>query len=263
MDTGATVDVTVKNVADLSGNKITETTATAAANFALSITGKPFTPGYAEAMGGDGFFINNQGLMNWGNYDEDTFVYKTFTGDFDIRMRILDQSYTTQWARAGLQIRTALDAGKAAPHSAYMEIHHCPMKVMSWDDATASYTDPVENIHGLEQDDYRYAIESNARLANNGDTGGYGNTRSFIVDGVRTTPGDFYLNDGEMWLRIGRVGKVINAYYGIKSGGQIDWTRINSQTINDLGAVAYAGPHYGVEGKNFIDPTTASLTNEF
>jgi hypothetical protein len=263
VDTGATVDVTVKNVADLSGNKITETTATAAANFALSITGKPFTPGYAEAMGGDGFFINNQGLMNWGNYDEDTFVYKTFTGDFDIRMRILDQSYTTQWARAGLQIRTALDAGKAAPHSAYMEIHHCPMKVMSWDDATASYTDPVENIHGLEQDDYRYAIESNARLANNGDTGGYGNTRSFIVDGVRTTPGDFYLNDGEMWLRIGRVGKVINAYYGIKSGGQIDWTRINSQTINDLGAVAYAGPHYGVEGKNFIDPTTASLTNEF
>ena len=83
------------------------------------------------------------------------------------------------------------------------------------------------------------------------------------MDGVRTTPGDFYLNDGEMWLRIGRVGKVINAYYGIKSGGQIDWTRINSQTINDLGAVAYAGPHYGVEGKNFIDPTTASLTNEF
>ena len=261
VSTGASVDVTVKNVADLSGNKITEATATATADFALSVTGKPFTPGYAEAMGGDGFFINNQGLVNWGDYDEDTFVYKTFTGDFDIRMRVLDQSYTTQWARAGLEIRTALDNGKAAPHSAYMEIHHCPMKMMDWDDNLGGYTEPYDNIHGLEQDDYRYAVESNARLANNGGTGGYGNTRSIIVDGVRTSLGDFYLNDGEAWLRIGRVGKVINAYYGIKSGGEISWTRINSQTLNDLGTVAYAGPHYGIEGNNF--GATAGLTNEF
>ena len=261
VNTGASVDVTVKNVADLSGNKITEVTATATADFALSVTGKPFTPGYAEAMGGDGFFINNQGLVNWGDYDEDTFVYKTFTGDFDMRMRVLDQSYTTQWGRAGLQIRTALDNGKAAPHSAYMEIHHTPMKMMDWSDSLGGYTDPYDNIHGVEQDDYRFAIDSNYRANTGGTTGDSGHILSFVVDGVRTTPGNLYLNDGEMWLRIGRVGKVINAYYGIKSGGEVSWTRINSQTLNDLGTVAYAGPHYGIEGNNF--GATAGLTNEF
>ena len=261
VNTGDSVDVTVKNVADLSGNKITEATATAAADFALSVTGKPFTAGYAEAMGGDGFFINNQGLVNWGDYDEDTFVYKTFTGDFDIRMRVLDQSYTTQWGRAGLQIRTALDNGKAAPHSAYMEVHHTPMKMMNWDDSIGGYTEPVDNIHGTEQDDYRFAIDSNYRANTGGSTADSGHIFSFVVDGVRTTVGNFYLNDGEMWLRIGRVGKVLNAYYGIKFGGEISWTRINSQTINDLGTVAYGGPHYGIEGNNF--GATAGLTNEF
>ena len=261
VNTGASVNVTVKNVADLSGNKITEATATATADFSLSVTGQPFTPGYAEAMGGDGFFINNQGLVNWGNYDEDTFVYKTFTGDFDMRIRVLDHSYTTPSGRAGLQIRTALDDGKAAPHSAYMEIYHCPMKIRDWSDSLGGYTEPYDNIRGAEMDDYRFAIDSNYRPTTGGDTGHSGYILSFVVDGNRTTPGNFYLNGGEMWLRIGRVGKVINAYYGIKTGGQIDWTRINSRTLNDLGTVAYGGPHYAVEGVNF--GATDGLTNEF
>ena len=261
VNTGASVNVTVKNVADLSGNKMTEATATAAADFSLSVTGQPFTPGYAEAMGGDGFFINNQGLVNWGNYDEDTFVYKTFTGDFDMRIRVLDHSYTTPSGRAGLQIRTALDDGKAAPHSAYMEIYHCPMKIRDWSDSLGGYTEPYDNIRGAEMDDYRFAIDSNYRSTTGGDTGHSGYILSFVVDGNRTTPGNFYLNGGEMWLRIGRVGKVINAYYGIKTGGEVSWTRINSQTLNDLGTVAYGGPHYAVEGVNF--GATDGLTNEF
>ena len=259
---GAKVDVTVKNVKDLSGNTMQgETTLSAQAAFALSVTGQPFTAGYAEALGGDGFFINNQGLSNWDNYDEDTFVYKTFTGDFDIRMRVVNQSYTTQWGRAGLQIRSALDTGKPAPHSSYLDIHHTPAKVISWDDSIGGYTDPVDNIQGVNLDDYRHCIDSNWRSDNGGNTSMTTMVSSIMVGGQATAPYDFLQDGGKLWIRVGRSGNTINAYYGVEQGGNIVWTRHNSQTLEGLGAVAYGGPHYGIEGKNF--GASEGLTNEF
>ena len=259
---GAAVDVTVKNIKDLSGNTMEgETTLSAQAIFALSVTGQPFTAGYAEALGGDGFFVNNQGLENWGTYDEDTFVYKTFTGDFDIRMRVVNQSYTTQWGRAGLQIRSALDTGKPAPHSSYMEIHNTPAKVMKWDESIGGYTTPVDNIQGVNLDDYRHSIQSNWRLTNGGGSDQGSMVSSIVVDGKATAPSEFLQDGGKLWLRIGRSGSTINTYYGVEQGGNIAWVRHSSKTLEGLGTVAYGGPHYGIEGNNF--GACEGLTNEF
>ncbi len=259
---GSSVDVTVKNIKDLSGNMMEgEVTLNAQATFALSITGQPFTAGYAEALGGDGFFINNQGLVNWDNYDEDTFVCKAFTGDFDIRMRVVNQSYTTQWGRAGIEIRSALDNGKPAPHSSYMEIHNTPLKVMSWDESIGGYTTPVDNIQGVNLDDYRHSIQSNWRLTNGGGSDQGSMVSSIVVDGKATAPSDFLQDGGKLWLRIGRSGSTINSYYGVEQGGNITWIRHSSKTLEGLGAVAYGGPHYGIEGNNF--GACEGLTNEF
>ncbi|MCK9316234.1 MAG: PA14 domain-containing protein [Verrucomicrobia bacterium] len=258
---GSSVDVTVKNVKDLSGNAIADTQVTAKADFAVADAGQPFTKGSAQALGGDGFFVNNQGLVNWGTYDEDTFAYKPFTGDFDIRARVTSQSPSTQWARAGLQIRSALDENKAGPHSSYSEIHHTPEKMMQWSDELNNYAEPTNNIHGVEQQDMRHAIYSNWRPASGSESSSGGGVESFLISGARVTPLSYVKDDGELWIRIGRVGNVINTYYGVDDGGVVTWTRTTSNTINDMGTNAFGGIHYGVEGNNF--GATAALTNEF
>lgn len=263
---GSTVDVTAKNLVDLSGNKMADKTVVASATFALSNSGKPFVAGTAQALGGDGFLLNNQGLVNWGSYDEDTFVYRAYKGDFDIRMKLLTQSPSTEWARAGLMIRGGLDDGRdgkaGALHHSYMEVHHTPIKMMDWSDENAAYTEPYDNVHGLDLQDLRYAIYSNTRLTDGADTSTAGTVESFLYDGVRVTPLQFTEDGGELYIRIGRVGSVINTYYGIKEpDDSITWTRTDSHTFTDMGETVYAGPHYGIEGNNF--GACASLTNEF
>lgn len=258
---GSSVDVTVKNVKDLSGNVIADTQVTAKADFTVADAGQPFTKGSAQALGGDGFFVNNQGLVNWGKYDEDTFAYKPFTGDFDIRARVLSQSPSTQWARAGLQIRSATDENKAGPHSSYAEIHHTPEKMMQWSDTIPGYAAPTNNIHGVEQQDMRHAIYSNWRPSAGADSSSGGGVESFLLSGTRVTPLSYVKDDGKLWVRIGRVGNVINTYYGVEDGGVVTWTRTTSNTIRDMGTNAFGGIHYGLEGNNF--GATALLTNEF
>jgi hypothetical protein len=258
---GSSADLTIKNVKDLSGNVIADTQITVKADFGVANAGQPFVKGTAQALGGDGFFINNQGLFNWDNYDEDTFAYKQYTGDFDIRARVLDQSPATQHARAGLQIRSALDENQPAPHSSYAEIHHTPEKMMQWSDDIPGYGAPTNNVHGVEQEDYRHAIRSNWRPNNAANTSQSSLVASFLLGGTRITPLNYVNNDGKLWLRIGRVGNVVSTYYGVEDGGVITWTRNASNTIRDMGTNAYGGIHYGVEGKNF--GATAGLTNEF
>lgn len=258
---GSSVDVTVKNVKDLSGNVIADTQVTAKADFAVADAGQAFTKGSAQALGGDGFFVNNQGLVNWGTYDEDTFAYKQYTGDFDIRARVLSQSPSTQWARAGLQIRSALDENKAGPHSSYAEIHHTPEKMMQWNDTIPGYGAPTNNIHGVEQQDMRHAIYSNWRPSSGSESSSGGGVESFLLGGARVTPLSYVNDDGQLWVRIGRIGNVISTYYGVNDGGVVTWTRTTSNTINDMGTNAFGGIHYGLEGNNF--GATALLTNEF
>ncbi len=257
---GSSVEVTVKNVKDLSGNVLADTQVTAKADFGVADAGQPFTKGSAQALGGDGFFINNQGAVNWGTYDEDTFAYKPFKGDFDIRARVLSQSPSTQWARAGLQIRSALDENTPGPHSSYAEIHHTPEKMMQWSDEIPGYGAPYDNIHGVEQQDMRHAIYSNWRPAHGSASSSGGGVESFLLSGTRITPLSYVNDDGQLWVRIGRVGNVINTYYGVEDGGVVTWTRTTSNTIRDMGTNAFGGVHYGVEANNF--GATTLFTNE-
>lgn len=261
---GSTVDVTVQNVKDLSGNAITNAiTSSASASFAVANVGQAFSGGSALALGGDGFMINNQGLEGGGTYDEETFAYKKYTGDFDIRVRVLKQSTATPYARAGLQIRTALDEGAASPHSSYAEIHHTPIQAMDWNQSAEWYGTPYDNMQGVDVEDMRHAIFSDWRPTSGDITYTDGIVESFLYNDEIITPLDYVQEeDGELWIRIGRVGNVMNTYYGIESDEDgVVWTKTASNAVTDMGIVAYGGAYYEVIGNDFGACT--SLTNEF
>src|SRR5207247_11445085 len=126
---GANVNVTVRNVRDLKGNAIP----TAGISRAITATSKmkwaavggdelkngstpnPAVPGTwtddAVAYSDKDFDLVSSGSALWDNYDEMTFVYESITGDFDKKVRVEYQDASSQWARAGLQLREVLNEG--------------------------------------------------------------------------------------------------------------------------------------------------------
>ena len=258
---GGNAEVTVKNVADLSGNIIAaDTVVTAEAEFLLANTGKPFVAGTGELLGGDKFRLNNQGLFDWDKYDEDTLLCKNLTGDFDIRIRVLNQSPATFDARAGLEIRESLDQGSQTNHSRYVAIHHRPLEQMDWDATNSVYTAPVPNMDGFS--DYRYILRHIHRAETGGDTSEYASNVDSIPMPDGSTVHPFELA-GNMWIRLNRNGDTISAYYSID---QLTWTKTGEKVLKDLNQTLYAGVHYAIEGRNFAEDSTnlpQSLTNEF
>ncbi len=45
----------------------------------------------------------------WGGYHNFFYVYQTFNGDFDARLRIIDHADVNQWSKVGLHVRESLD----------------------------------------------------------------------------------------------------------------------------------------------------------
>ena len=242
-----------------------EATVTAAAEFGVANTGNPFTKGTAEALGHDGFYINNQGMDCWSTYDEATLVYKQYTGDFDIRTRVLGQGASSQAARAGIMIRHELDEGKANSHSSNQEVHFYPEFVSDWDTNTLSYVVRTNIETGVSQFDRRWAMNANYRVQDGGTTANLSLINTVKVDGEQILAYDYLQAGNKLWLRLGRVGDVINSYYGQEApedNGEITWTLISSRVIEDMDQTVYAGPYYCLDGKE-IKGCSESLTNEF
>jgi hypothetical protein len=124
-----TVTLTVRNVKDLLNNAIpaagvTKTvTLTTAMNW-VGVGGNDYVDGTtppadpasqwpddAIAYSDKDFDLVSGGSAQWDGYDELTFVYQSITGDFDKKVRVEYQDPSSQWARAGMMIREALDEG--------------------------------------------------------------------------------------------------------------------------------------------------------
>lgn len=72
--------------------------------------GQPQIAGDASYRGGK-YAIRGAGGDIWGTQDEFHFVYRELVGDGTIMARVLDQSETDGWAKAGLMIRESLAPG--------------------------------------------------------------------------------------------------------------------------------------------------------
>jgi hypothetical protein len=106
---GASGTLTIKNMADAFGNKLSSTNVpfTVASNMSWGNVGANQLGGWQEVVpvAPNGFDIYSDGIAEWNNYDESTFAYEAVTGDFDKKLRVEYQDGSSEWARAGMVVR--------------------------------------------------------------------------------------------------------------------------------------------------------------
>ena len=124
---GTAVKVTVTGVKDLAGNPVNGTASTTGQFGTLNLVSAdigtpgvdPLQPGFAAALGEDGYLVGAGGSDIYNNTDGFHFLYTPFSGAFDVRVRVewMNPIGTGDpWAKAGLMIRETLDAGSRNVH---------------------------------------------------------------------------------------------------------------------------------------------------
>ena len=117
--------LTVNNIATPGGDIIpSEVTITGQVSDLTSVdVGEPGVnpaqPGYAVALGDGGYIVAGGGNDIYNNADAFRFVYKEFTGAFDVRTRVESMNPIgagSTWAKAGLMVRETLAPGSRNVH---------------------------------------------------------------------------------------------------------------------------------------------------
>jgi hypothetical protein len=226
---GASATVTVKNVADAKGNKIT----TATAPFTVSSTMKWGIVGASEVGTGswvvpvsaNGFDIYSDSIAEWGTYDEATFVYEQVTGDFDKKLRVEYQDNSSQWARAGLIVRDVTNFGvdratqEGGEAGRYQKCHVNPVG--------PTMTGPGTAGNG--------AWETNRRLTTGAAT-------------TSANSGGAPVPYPDAWCRIVRTGQTFEMF---RSGDGITWASLGTTTFDPpMPATLYVGPEFAAENGN-------------
>ena len=226
--------LTIKNVADTHGNVM----GTTSLPFTVNTTLKWDVVG-ANELGGanavvpvaaNGFDVYSDGIGEWANYDEATFVYEQISGDFDKKLRVEYQDGSSQWARAGLIARDVPNFGvdRATQATAAGRYQKCFVSPVG-----ATLTGPG---NAGAQD-----WELNRRLVTGGQTDG----------AVFTGPGGVpqYPN---AWCRIQRVGQKFTLY---RSDDGVNWVNMASTTWGvdtplTMPDSLYVGPEFSPENGN-------------
>jgi hypothetical protein len=218
--------VTVKNVADLKGNKITSVS-------------KEFTAGKMEwgvvgagelglgagvvAVAENGFDIYSDGIAEWATYDEATFVFEQVTGNFDKKLRVEYQDPSSHWARAGLIARDVTNFGvdrdtQATQAGRYQKVHVNP---------TTKYDDTAGN--NMWETNRRLETGVATTSANSGGTPAYPTA----------------------WCRLQRVGQT---FYMFRSNDGQTWTSLGSSTFDPaMPDTLYVGPEFAPENGNIAE----------
>jgi hypothetical protein len=231
---GGNFSVTVNNLADLKGNKMTgavtkQGTASKMTWTAISVEGQPeqFATD-AIAVAPNGFNLISGGQAFWDVNDDITFVYEEITGDFDKVAQVEYQDPSSTWARAGLTARESLLGVDYNPLDAsrYQNVQADPD--IQWDGAVANNS-----------------FETNRRV-NMG-----GATDSANAGGNPLYP--------DAWVRLKREGQVFSMFY---SNDKITWNSLGtsdfaalSTDFDPLPAKLYVGPVFGPENGNITDAT--------
>ena len=70
----------------------------------------PVMPGFAQAIGTDGFYVHAGGADIWGAADGMHFMHRAITGNFDVAAQVTGLRQADVWTKAGLMVRVDLDA---------------------------------------------------------------------------------------------------------------------------------------------------------
>jgi len=134
---GNKYSVTVKNILDLKGNKMIDTSREfTVSKMSWGVVGaSELNLGNGVlAVAENGFDVYSDGIAEWGTYDEAALVYEEITGDFDKKVRIEYQDSSSQWARAGLVVRDVTNFGvdratqEGGAAGRYQKVHVNPVQ---------------------------------------------------------------------------------------------------------------------------------------
>jgi hypothetical protein len=235
---GASGTLTVKNVKDIYNNAITSVAVpfTVDTKMKWGVVGGNELGGWNAAVpvASNGWDVYSDGMTEWANYDETTFVYESVTGDFDKKLRVQYQDGSSTWARAGLIVRDVLNLGvdRAAQTGGlagrYQKCHVNPVG--------AELTGPGNLGNSV--------WEGNRRLA----TGG---TCNSSITNANSTP--LYPN---AWCRVKRVGQTFTIF---RSDDGKNWVTLGTTTwgIDDpskMPDTVYVGPEFSPENGNVTLP---------
>ena len=239
--TGNSGVLTVKNITDTHGNTLAST------NVPFTVSGMQWGVVGGNELGGtnavvpvatNGFDIYSDGIAEWANYDEATFVYEPITGDFDKKLRVEYQDGSSQWARAGLVVRDVtnfgVDRNGQATNGLAGRYQKCFVTPVG-----ATLTGPGS---AGNQD-----WELNRRLLTGGQTAGAPMT------GPNSIPK--YPNG---WCRIQRTGQTFTMF---RSDDGVTWVNLGQTTFGSDGGstnmpnTVYVGPEYSPETGNIPVPS--------
>ncbi|MGO8930665.1 MAG: hypothetical protein ACLQU3_27725 [Limisphaerales bacterium] len=243
--------VTVKNIADTYGNTLASTNVpiTLASNMSWGVVGANQLGGWNAVVpvGPGSFDVYSDGIAEWGNYDETTFVYEQVTGDFDKKLRVEYQDGSSEWGRAGLIVRDVTNFGVDAATQEGSQPGNTP--VPPYDGTAGRYqkchVNPVGACLTGPGTAGNAAWETNRRL----DTGGGCTTP---ITGVNSTP--LYPN---AWCRIQRK---VQTFTMFRSDDGVNWVTLGETTWGvddtnklDMPATVYVGPEFSPENGNITE----------
>jgi hypothetical protein len=211
---GDTVDLTVQNVEDFSGNPVAPTVKSVPVNTAIryAVVGgrELFTtppagttsadwPDEAIALGNGDYLTLSACNGHWDQYDEQTFVYEVLPGDFERVVRVESQDDSSNWARAGLMVREELQEGMDRTTMAGLASRLLNIRV-----------NPVRQWNGSGANN---AIENNRREVVAGGyvgSGGAGGTPAYPNQWLQITLSNnvarcFHSADGVNWIAGGTM----------------------------------------------------------
>ena len=242
---GTSGTLTVKNVSDAYGNKITSTTVpfTVDTKMQWGVVGANQSGGWNAVVpvAANSFDVYSDGVGEWGNYDEATFVYEQVKGDFDKKVRVEYQDGSSQWARAGLVVRDVTNFGVDAATQQGSQPGNTP--TYPYDGKAGRYqkchVNPVGATLTGPGNAGNASWEGNRRL----DTGG-GCTSAITAN--NSAP--LYPN---AWCRIQRVGQTFTCF---RSDDGVNWLTLGSTTwgVDDTSKTPmpdtlYVGPEFSPE----------------
>jgi uncharacterized surface protein with fasciclin (FAS1) repeats len=209
-------EITVNEVRDLAGNPLTVTITGEISDMqsqdiirardAENNVTDPLRPGNALALGGGAFYVAGGGSDIWDNADGFHYLYKQWTGAFDIQANIASLSGTHQWAKANVMARETLEGGSRHVNTMATRSDGDGQNNfgMQWRDTTGGGSGGMNTINIRQQANYpntwirlvRESADANAFKAywsNNGET--WNLLHTYSIPGT-VLPGTLYVGMG-------------------------------------------------------------------
>jgi hypothetical protein len=216
-------------------------------------------------VGANGFDVYSDGISEWNNYDESTFVYEQITGDFDKKLQVVYQDTSSEWARAGIIVRDVTNFGVDA-----IAQTGDPTEDTGSNTPTAPFTGKAgryQKVHVNPQfclppsdggtTNGNWTWEGNRRLV----TGGGCTTA--IGTSVNAVPKNGNPQYPNAWCRIKRVGSTFAIYRSVDG---VNWIQLGSTSFPDrtdpdqsaFPATVYVGPEFSCENGNIYTATAGT-----